>query len=521
MTEKNKIKRHCEICHPEPVEGLMNRSNFILFFKRFYFIAFGLISLTGFSQTDTIARLYTFGGINNDNAEEIEATADGGYIVIGSTSSNSSGNTDAYLLKVDSMCNYEWSKALGGSNNDWGYSIKQTFDKGFIIATSSNSYGNGGYDAVLMKRDSLGGFVWKKTYGGPDWDFAYSVVQTYDSGYVFCGETYNNTNGYSDVYIVKTNPLGDTLWTRTLGGALVDKGNCVIETSDSNIVVAGITNTVTDSTDIYVIKLTPNGTLLWDSIYGNTGFEYINQVIEASNGNYIMAGNTTSSSVGGDQDYLIKSIDLNGIFLWDFISVNGPSPTPDDEDAFAIQELSNNNILISGYSKTGGNNKNIIFFQLQLNGSWAGVSSVIGTNNDDFVRSVAIGNNLSIVGAGTTLSFGSGLEDLLLIKLDTIYVNQDISITIYEDNTPLSFREEILLQNINIYPNPVFDFFFISSKDNFQMDRIDIYDIAGKNVFSESISSPLVYMTNLNAGVYFINLSYKSQIYYQTKIIKY
>ena len=176
-------------------------------------ILFLLVPLFGFSQKDTIAHLYTFGGNNNDNAEEIQATSDGGYIVIGSTSSNSWGNTDAYLLKVDSLCNYQWSKALGGNNNDWGYSIKQTFDKGYIIAATSNSYGNGGYDAVLMKRDSMGNYEWTKVYGGIDWDFAYSVVQTYDSGYVFCGETYNNTNGFSDVYIVKTN-LMDTYLRR-------------------------------------------------------------------------------------------------------------------------------------------------------------------------------------------------------------------------------------------------------------------------------------------------------------------
>lgn len=232
------------------------------------------------AQTDTIVRLRAFGGLDNDVAEEIQPTVDGGYIVIGATSSNSWGNTDGYLLKVDSNCNYEWSKALGGSNNDWGYSIKPTYDNGYIVAISTNSFGNGGYDACLMKRDSLGNYEWKKIYGGNDWDFVYSVEQTYDSGYVFCGETYNNTNGYSDVYVVKTNSLGDTLWTRTVGGSLIDKGISVIETSDSNIVVGGIRNTIADSTQMYVLKFNSLGNLLWDSIYGGSKYENINQIIE-------------------------------------------------------------------------------------------------------------------------------------------------------------------------------------------------------------------------------------------------
>ena len=99
-----------------------------------------------------------------------------------------------------------------------------------------------------MKRDVAGNYVWKKTYGGEDWDFVYDITTTYDNGFVFCGETYNNAIGYSDVWVVKINNLGDTLWTRAVGGNLMDKGNAIIETLDSNIIVAGITTTITDST---------------------------------------------------------------------------------------------------------------------------------------------------------------------------------------------------------------------------------------------------------------------------------
>lgn len=306
------------------------------------------------AQIDTTVYLYAFGGNNNDLTEEVQATQDGGYIVIGATSSNSWGNSDAYLLKVDSNCIYQWSKAIGGNNNDWGYSIKQTHDKGYIIAASSNSYGNGGYDACLMKRDSLGNYEWKKVYGSNDWDFAYSVDQTYDSGYVFCGETYNNTSGFSDVYVVRTDKAGDTIWTRTVGNNLIDKGISVIETSDSNIVVAGITNSLIDSTQIYLLKFSATGTLIWDSIYGGQKFETVNQIIEISNNNYVMVGSTTNVSIGGDQDYLIMAVDTTGTQLWIQEYANGPVPTPDDEEAFAIHELANSNLLISGYSKTGG-----------------------------------------------------------------------------------------------------------------------------------------------------------------------
>lgn len=479
-----------------------------------------LLSSNLFAQTDTVAHLYAFGGLNNDVAEEIEATSDGGYVVIGSTSSNSSGNTDAYLLKVDSNCNYLWSKALGGANNDWGYSIKQTFDKGFIIALSSNSYGNGGYDACLMKRDSSGNYEWKKTYGGNDWDFAYSVVQTFDSGYVFCGETYNNTNGFSDVYIVKTNSLGDTLWTRTIGGNLVDKGLSVIETSDSSIVVAGIKNTVADSTQMYVLKFNSLGTLLWDSLYGGSKYENVNEIIEHSNGNYIMVGASTNASIGGDQDYIVKGIDKNGNSLWLFELVNGPSPTPADEEAYAIHELSNTNFLISGYSKTGGGGKkNITMFELTTGGYWAGVSSVYGNSQNDYIVSIAVNNN-HIVAAGNTNSFGNGMQDFLLMELDTIYANQDTATSSYNDGIPL--KVETLLtydEKISLYPNPANNYININS--TIEVGQIQLFDVTGRQMVNKTEDNiKLIDVSNLPIGFYLLKVILDNGYEYKTKILK-
>ena len=509
--------RQIERCY-EQTEA--KRSNFEKKFKSAFFLCFMMVSCIGFSQTDTVAHLHSFGGHSNDNSEAVEATFEGGYISVGSTSSNSSGNTDIYLLKVDSLCNYEWSFALGGANNDWGYSVKQTFDKGYIIAASSNSYGNGGYDAVLMKRDSLGGFVWQKKYGGQDWDFAYSVVQTFDSGYVFCGETYNNTNGYSDVYVVKTNPLGDTLWTKTIGGSLIEKGNSIIETSDSNIVIAGFKNTITDSTQAYVVKLNKNGVLLWDSVYGGAKYEYANQIIELDNGNYVFSGATNSLSAFEDQDYYIKGLSSNGDAIWEFTITNGMSAS-DDEDAFSIIQLQNNNVLISGYSKTGGNNKNVVFFELTSSGVWTGVSSVLGNSDDDYIKSITTGSNGNIIGTGSTFSFGDGMEDVLFVRLDTIYGEQDFLSTSFTDNAPISIREENSFNEIGVSPNPVKHRFEIISESNLIIESIIIVDITGRNVFSQINGTKFIDISSLKNGVYLVKVLFENSESYQVKIIKY
>jgi hypothetical protein len=484
------------------------QSNFAKKYKSVFFLCFMMCSCIGFSQADTIAHLYTFGGDNNDNAEEIEATSDGGYIVVGSTSSNSSGNTDVYLLKVDSVCNYEWSFALGGANNDWGYSVKQTFDKGYIIAASSNSYGNGGYDAVLMKRDSLGGFVWQKKYGGQDWDFAYSVVQTFDSGYVFCGETYNNTSGYSDVYVVKTNPLGDTLWTQTIGGTLIDKGNCVIETSDSNIVIAGLTNTIADSTQAYVIKLDRNGVLLWDSAYGESFYEKSSSIIEAVNGDYVLNGTTSSFNTADDLDHYLVRVDKDGVLIW-----SNYFGSPGDEEAFDLKESASGILINVGYTKGfGAGLKDAQLFYITATGLWGGLGVTFGSSQDEVVKSLTIGSNDDFVMSGFTSSYGSGLDDMFLVRLDTIYASQNTVLFEYNDLVPISVHEYYNQSNVSVYPNPVNQYLNIEI-DKFKptLDyAFELYSIHGELVKS----SPLYFQSNK------IDIGYFSNQFYLYKVMR-
>ena len=481
-----------------------------------------LSQITGYSQVDTVARLYVFGGNNNDNAEEIKSTSDGGYIVIGSTSSNSWGNTDAYLLKVDSNCNYEWSKALGGTNNDWGYAIEETHDKGFIIAVTSNSFGNGGYDAVLMKRDSLGNYEWKKTYGGNDWDFIYDVTQTYDSGYVFCGETYNNTNGFSDVWVVKTNINGDTLWTKTIGGSLIDKGNAIIETSDSNIVIAGITNTLSDSTQIYVLKFTSTGTLLWDSIYGDTLYENVNAITETINGDYVLTGSSTSFSPAGDKDFYLIRTDKNGAVVW--ANAFGNPAIPQDDEAFDLFEETNGDLINVGYTQAaGGGMKDAILFKITSIGFWGGLGPTYGSVYNEALKSITVGNNGDYCMAGYTTSFGNGLEDVLIIRLDTLYDLQDTATSIFTDITPLTIKEVYKNFNFNIYPNPAKDFIVVGVKnwDASNSYKFILTDIEGRIIREEQLraQNSNIALHDIIKGIYFYTITNDSNNIEHGKLI--
>jgi len=157
-----------------------------------------------------------------------QRTSDGGYILIGSTAFENSNNFDVYLLKLDRFFNMMWDTSFGGPNEDYGLDIIETSDGGYFICGSKSSFGAGGYDLWLLKTDSLGDTLWSKVYGGaanetwlpPDLDykiFTASAVQAQDDGYYVITYTNSYGHGGSDVWLLRTDSNGDTLWTETYG----------------------------------------------------------------------------------------------------------------------------------------------------------------------------------------------------------------------------------------------------------------------------------------------------------------
>jgi len=247
----------------------------------------------------------TFGGQYIQRGYFVEQTLDAGYIIAGWT--EPIGGADVYLIKTDHSGNAQWIKTYGGTGGDRGYSVTQTSDSGYILAGETSSFGAGSWDVYLIKTDDNGDTLWTKTCGGSEWDCGESVQETSDCGYVIVGYTYSFGAGLSDIYIIKTNMFGDTLWTRAYGGVGWDIGKSIQETADGGYVIAGYTTSFgAGSWDVYLIKTDDNGDTLWTKTCGGSGMDYGYSIQQTIDDGYIVVGWTDSFGLGFDDVWLLK-----------------------------------------------------------------------------------------------------------------------------------------------------------------------------------------------------------------------
>jgi uncharacterized delta-60 repeat protein len=291
----------------------------------------------------------TYGGTDWDRASSVQQTSDGGYIVAGITWSFGAGSSDIFLIKTDANGNVQWAKTYGGTYWDEAYSVQQTSDGGYIVAGRTWSFGAGGLDIFLIKTDANGNVIWAKTYGGTDDDYAFSVQQTSDGGYIVAGTTWSFGAGRYDIFLIKTDASGNIQWAKTYGGTDWDWSYSVQQTSDGGYIVAGYTKSFgAGSDDIFLIKTDANGNIIWAKTYGGTDFDYAYSVQQTSDGGYIVAGTTWSFGAGIYDIFLIKT-DANGNIIW----AKTYGGTGYDE-AYSVQQTSDGGYIVAGYTKSFG-----------------------------------------------------------------------------------------------------------------------------------------------------------------------
>jgi len=252
----------------------------------------------------------TYGGASEDGGDAVAPTIDGGYVVVGRTASFGAGGTDVWLIKADSSGDTSWTRTFGGTNDDWGESVQQTNDGGYIIAGITWSYGAGSADVYLIRTNAAGDTQWTRTFGGAEDDYGLSARQTKDGGYIVGGWTMSNSDSTTRIYLIKTDARGDTLWTKTINSSSgFAEGGPIEQLNDGGYIVTGCV--AGGMYDVYLVRTDSNGDTLWTRTFGGSNLDMGLSVQRTRDDGFIIVGETYSFGAGASDFYLIKT-DENG-----------------------------------------------------------------------------------------------------------------------------------------------------------------------------------------------------------------
>lgn len=415
----------------------------------------------------------SFGGSLDEKINSIVSTPDGGMLVLGYTNSNDGDVTkskaliDIWLAKFDAAGNLLWNKTIGGSNDDFGYSIIPSNDGNYIIAGYSGSSDGdvpanlGMHDFYIAKITRNGDILWKKNYGFSSHDHAHKVIQTSDGGYFIVGYadyagiegsggTGNNGEGHSmgknnasalhgvgEYLGIKLDTNGNFQWYRYFGGTNNDRINDVVEANDGGLILVGYSESnnfdITDnkgSYDYWVIKLHQDGMLHWKKNYGGSDIDQAFGIAKTGNNSYLIVGRSNSidgdiTSPKGNFDSWVIHIDDEGKLLWEK-SIGGI----DYDSANTIKKINNGNFVVVGNSRSSSstlaNKGENDFWAYEIdknpNSSIKWQKAFGGSNIDmatDFIQTNA--NELIIVGETQSNNFdvpmNKGNTDLFMVKL--------------------------------------------------------------------------------------------------------
>ena len=308
--------------------------------------------LLKFDANNTLSWQQTFGGSKDDRGADLITTSDGGFALLGFSKSSdndltsNAGFQDFWMLKISSLGNLLWEKTFGFSGRDYGTTLIETEEGGFLVTgvldvSASNGQGNAkfnkqkhaGGDFWALKLTAGGDLEWSKYYGGSFTDTPLGVVKTANNGFILAGYSdsndvdINNNKGSYDFWVIKISSDGTLLWERSYGGSEIDEARAICATHDGNFIVVGDTRS-SDSditmnnggADVWALKISSEGNLIWEKTFGGTSFDVARSVSMTQDNGFVIAGSSRSSDNGftnkGQNDALILKINSEGVLEW-------------------------------------------------------------------------------------------------------------------------------------------------------------------------------------------------------------
>ena len=437
--------------------------------KKFTAIFLLLLSINGVAQLSSQWQ-QIYGGSGVEAGYSVKSCLDQGYIVVGTTSTT--GPSDGYIVRTDSLGLVMWTKYYGGTNIDVLRSVEILSDSGFIVTGFTNSFGNGGYDGWILRLDKNGDTLWTNTVGTIDWDYFYDVEVTVDSGFIFVGGTYGAGMGDEDMLFLKTDSLGVLQWIRTYGGAKQDEARSVCVMGDSAIAACGFTYSLADTLgDSWILKINYlNGDTVWsttahfngqaDKAYGITNSTPL--------GVLFFCGSRETSP--GNEDPYMDWWWYNGDSL--YASLGGGA---DDEIYYDIATHPTGNYAAVGtnFSAGSGLGDMMMFWTYP---AWS--TNTYGTLQLDEGFGIDVTHDGGYILCGSTEGYGCYQSNLYLVKTDTAG-NYSPVLTIRELTDTRG--------SSHVYPNPSADevtITFDANTGSVSDLEFSVTDVTGQVVFT-------------------------------------
>jgi hypothetical protein len=497
------------------------------------------------AQDPAIEWQNTIGGSSGDFITAFEPTTDGGYIIGGYSSSNTSGDKtedsngalDIWIVKIDGFGAISWQNTIGGNGDDYLLTIEQTADGGYIVGAGSDSNisgdktenSRGGLDYWILKLNTTGDIVWQHTYGGNMPEFDTYISQTSDGGYIVGGysdsgvngDKTDPSNGQRDFWVLKLDSSGSIIWQNSIGGSMVERPQAAFQAADGNYIIAGFSNSnisgdKTENSqggnDNWIIKLDTSGNILWQNTIGGNDSDVLRDITQTADGGYLIGGYSKSNISGdktensqGDYDYWILKLDAGGNLVWQNTIGGAGIDYPRD-----IKELADGKIMVAGWSnsnisgdKTEASNGGYDYWLVKLNatGTLLSQNSIGGANDEsgpyilplisgDFVMACSSDSNIS----GDKGDNSEGLDDYWVFK-----TGPDI----------LGIASNGLEVSVLAYPNPTKGNLTIALGESFSEIELTVSNILGQIVLSENFENTNQLDLNITSavGLYFIKIT--------------
>ncbi|MCB2411128.1 T9SS type A sorting domain-containing protein [Hymenobacter lucidus] len=494
----------------------------------------------------------TFGGSSEERLWAMQVTRDGGSILGGNSNSGISGDKtqanrgedDYWVVKLDAAGNKLWDKTFGGSGDEYFYAVQQTADGGYLLGGTSASgisgdktqASNGYEDFWVVRLDANGNKIWDKTYGGSDDDALTGIQLTSDGGFLLGGYSSSGRSGDKtqpsqgswDVWVVKIYAQGNKIWDRSFGGSSSDFANAMSATRDGGVVLAGESRSPISGDksqpnqggyDYWIVKLDATGQKQWDRTLGGSGYDEAYGVQQSADGGYILNGITESGISGdktqasrGGRDYWVVKLDAAGMKLWDRTLGGAGS-----DQGFAVLATSDGGATVGGMSSSGitGDKTQVSwggsdFWLVRVNGTGTILWDLTlgGTDGDGSLAANGIqatsDGGLLVAGESASSSSGDktqngpGMGDFWVVKLTA--------------GTTTATAPGSVRQVLSVYPNPARSTISLCLPDQAPRNGlwVSLVDATGRILYSQALAVSGtgidIQVDQYPVGLYFLRL---------------